>query len=167
MPKYLVVFGTRPEAIKMAPVLRALQDEPQAVTIACSTGQHRELLTQVLSLFQIQPQHELNVMAPNQQLGALTSVLLTELEKVILAERPDRVLVQGDTTTAMVASLAACYQKVPVAHVEAGLRSHNLMEPFPEELNRKIIDSIADVFFAPTELERNDLLREGMLGRAR
>jgi UDP-N-acetylglucosamine 2-epimerase (non-hydrolysing) len=161
MPKYLIVFGTRPEAIKMAPVLRALQDEPQAVTIACSTGQHRELLTQVLSLFQIQPQYELNVMAPNQQLGALTSVLLTELEKVILAERPDRVLVQGDTTTAMVASLAACYQKVPVAHVEAGLRSHNLLEPFPEELNRKVIDSIADIFFAPTEVERHDLLREG------
>ncbi|HEV2401163.1 MAG TPA: UDP-N-acetylglucosamine 2-epimerase (non-hydrolyzing) [Candidatus Sulfotelmatobacter sp.] len=161
MPKFLVVFGTRPEAIKMAPVLRALVGEPQVTAVACSTGQHQEILAQVLSLFDIEPRYNLRVMAPNQQLAALTSVLLTRLEKVMRIERPDRVLVQGDTTTAMVAALAASYQKIPVAHIEAGLRSHNPWEPFPEELNRKLIDVIADMFFAPTTIERNDLLREG------
>jgi UDP-N-acetylglucosamine 2-epimerase len=161
MSKYLVVFGTRPEAIKMAPVLAALQHEPRTVAIACSTGQHREMLSQVLKLFRIEPRYNLQVMSPNQQLAGLTSLLLTELEKVMQAERPDRVLVQGDTTTAMVASLAASYLKIPVAHIEAGLRSHNPLEPFPEELNRKLIDVIADVFFAPTAVERNDLIREG------
>lgn len=161
MLKYLVVFGTRPEAIKMAPVLRALQDEPLVSTVACSTGQHHELLNQVLSLFHIEPRYNLQVMSANQQLARLTSILLTQLEKVMQAERPDRVLVQGDTTTAMVASMAASYLKIPVGHIEAGLRSHNPLEPFPEELNRKIIDVIADMFFAPTNVERNDLLLEG------
>lgn len=162
MSKYLVVFGTRPEAIKMAPVLQALRDDPQNVCVACSTGQHRELLTPFLSLFRIKPEHELQVMSPNQQLTGLTSVLLTNLDQVIRAERPDRVLVQGDTTTAMVAAMAACYSKVPVAHVEAGVRSHNPLEPFPEEMNRKIIDAISDLFFAPTAVEQRHLIREGI-----
>lgn len=162
MSKYLVVFGTRPEAIKMAPILRALADEPLVESVACCTGQHDDLLAPVLSLFQIKPQYNLRVMSPNQQLPGLTSVLLTELEKVIKAERPDWVLVQGDTTTAMVGAMAAAYFKIPVAHVEAGLRSHNPLEPFPEELNRRIIDVMADALFAPTALERNDLLREGV-----
>jgi len=111
MSKYLVVFGTRPEAIKMAPVLQALRADPQNVCVACSTGQHQELLAQVLSLFRIKPRHQLRVMMPNQQLSGLTSLLLASLDQVMRAERPDRVLVQGDTTTAMVASMAACYLK--------------------------------------------------------
>ncbi|HVN19047.1 MAG TPA: UDP-N-acetylglucosamine 2-epimerase (non-hydrolyzing) [Dongiaceae bacterium] len=162
MTKYLVVFGTRPEAVKMAPILRALADEPHVTTIACCTGQHEELLRPVLSLFQITPDYNLRVMSQNQQLSGLTCVLMTELEKVMKTERPDKVLVQGDTTTAMVASMAAAYLKIPVGHIEAGLRSHNMLEPFPEELNRRIIDVIADYFFAPTAMERNDLLREGV-----
>jgi len=165
MPKYLVVFGTRPEAIKMAPVLHALAEDPQATSVACCTGQHRELMAPVLSLFRIQPEYDLRVMTANQQLSRLTCVLLTELERILLLERPDRVLVQGDTTTAMVAAMAASYQKIPVAHIEAGVRSHNPLEPFPEEMNRKIIDVVADLFFAPTQVERNDLLREGISSR--
>jgi|SRR5579859_666584 len=162
MAKYLVVFGTRPEAIKMAPVLQALESEPGAVCVACSTGQHQELLTSVLSLFRIKPHYELNVMSPNQQLSALTSLLLTNLDQVMRAEHPDRVLVQGDTTTAMVASMAAAHLRIPVAHVEAGVRSNNALEPFPEEMNRKIIDVISDVFFAPSTIEQHHLLREGV-----
>lgn len=160
MSKYLVVFGTRPEAIKMAPVLQALGNDPQNVCVTCSTGQHQELLTQVLSLFRIKPDHELMVMSPNQQLAGLTSLLLTSIDQVIRAERPDRVLVQGDTTTAMVAAMAACYSRVPVAHIEAGVRSNNPSEPFPEEVNRKIIDVVSDVFFAPTAVERHHLICE-------
>lgn len=162
MAKYLVVFGTRPEAIKMAPVLRALEDDPQSMCVACCTGQHQEMLTPILSLFDIEPHYHLRVMSVDQQLSGLTSLLLTQLEKVMVAERPDRVLVQGDTTTAMVAAMAACYLKIPVAHVEAGVRSHHPTEPFPEEMNRKVIDVMSDLFFAPTPVERNDLLREGV-----
>lgn len=162
MSRYLVVFGTRPEAIKMAPVLQALRADPQTVCVACSTGQHQELLAQVLSLFRIKPRHQLRVMMPNQQLSGLTSLLLASLDQVMRAERPDRVLVQGDTTTAMVASMAACYLKIPVAHVEAGVRSNNPLEPFPEEMNRKVIDVISDLFFAPTAIEQHHLLREGI-----
>lgn len=161
MAKYLVVFGTRPEAIKMAPVLRAIQQDPRARGVSCNTGQHDELLTPILRLFGIVADYSLRVMSPDQQLSALTSALLTGLDKVLIAEKPDRVLVQGDTTTAMVASLAACYRKIPVSHIEAGLRSHNALEPFPEEINRKLIDDIADTFFSPTGVEMNDLLREG------
>jgi UDP-N-acetylglucosamine 2-epimerase (non-hydrolysing) len=161
MSKYLVVFGTRPEAIKMAPVLQAIEQKPKLRGVSCCTGQHNELLTPILKLFGIVPDYNLRVMSPNQQLAALTSVLLTELEKVFIAEKPDRVLVQGDTTTAMVASLTACYLKIPVSHIEAGLRSHNPLEPFPEEINRRLIDDIADTFFSPTALEMRDLLREG------
>jgi UDP-N-acetylglucosamine 2-epimerase (non-hydrolysing) len=161
MTKYLVVFGTRPEAIKMAPVLRAIEQEQQARGVSCCTGQHDELLTPVLKLFGIVPDYNLRVMSPNQQLPALTSVLLTALERVLTAEKPDRVLVQGDTTTAMAASFTACYLKIPVSHIEAGLRSHNPLEPFPEEINRRLIDDIADTFFPPTAVERSNLLREG------
>jgi len=162
MAKYLVVFGTRPEAIKMAPVLRALKGDPQVTCIACCTGQHEELLTPILSLFRIEPKYQLRVMSVDQQLSGLTSLLLTQLEKVMVTERPDRVLVQGDTTTAMVAAMAACYLKISVAHIEAGVRSHNALEPFPEEMNRKVIDVMSDLFFAPTPVERNHLLLEGV-----
>lgn len=162
MAKYLVVFGTRPEAIKMAPVLRVLEDDPDSICVACCTGQHQELLNPILSLFRIQPDYDLRVMSVDQQLSGLTSLLLTQLEKVMVVERPDRVLVQGDTTTAMVAAMAATYLRIPVAHVEAGVRSHHPTEPFPEEMNRKVIDVMSDLFFAPTAVERNDLLREGV-----
>lgn len=145
----------------MAPVLRAIEQKPQLTGVCCCTGQHDELLTPILKLFGILPDYNLQVMSPNQQLPALTSVLLTELEKVLIAEKPERVLVQGDTTSAMVASLAACYLKIPVSHIEAGLRSHNPLEPFPEEINRRLIDEIADTFFPPTALAMRDLLREG------
>jgi UDP-N-acetylglucosamine 2-epimerase (non-hydrolysing) len=159
--KYLLVFGTRPEAIKMAPVAHALAGDPQADCIVCITGQHEDLLNPVLSLFRIQPHYRLHVMSHNQQLCGLTSILLKELEQVIIEERPDWVVVQGDTTSAMAASMAAFYLKVRVAHVEAGIRSHNQVEPFPEEINRRIIDVIAGLHFAPTILDKYDLIREG------
>jgi UDP-N-acetylglucosamine 2-epimerase (non-hydrolysing) len=159
--KYLFVFGTRPEAIKMAPVLQALERDPQAECVVCVTGQHEELLASVLSLFRISPHYQLRVMSHNQQLCGLTSRLLAELEKVIAIERPDWVLVQGDTTSAMTGAMAGCYSKTPVAHVEAGIRSHSKLEPFPEEVNRKIIDVMSDLHFAPTTLDKHDLVREG------
>jgi len=159
--KYLCVFGTRPEAIKMAPVLQALQNDPLAKCVICVTGQHQELLDSVLSLFNIKPDYHLRVMSHNQQLVSLTARLLTELERVIAIERPDWVLVQGDTTSAMAGAMAGCFSKIPVAHIEAGLRSHNKLEPFPEEVNRKIIDVMADLHFAPTLLDKRDLIAEG------
>ena len=159
--KYLFVFGTRPEAIKMAPVLQALERDPQAECVVCVTGQHEELLASVLSLFRIKPHYQLRAMSHNQQLCGLTSRLLAELEKVIAVERPDWVLVQGDTTSAMAGAMAGCYSKIPVAHIEAGIRSFNKLEPFPEEVNRKIIDVMSDVHFAPTALDKQDLMREG------
>jgi UDP-N-acetylglucosamine 2-epimerase (non-hydrolysing) len=159
--KYFLVFGTRPEAIKMAPIVRALNTEEHAECVVCVTGQHEELVNPVISLFGIRPHYRLRVMSHDQQLCGLTSILLRELSRVIALEQPDWVLVQGDTTSAMAASLAACYGKVRVAHIEAGLRSHNKAEPFPEELNRRIIDVIADLHFAPTTLDKYDLLREG------
>jgi len=159
--KYLFVFGTRPEAIKMAPVLQALERDPQAECVVCVTGQHEELLASVLSLFRIKPHYQLRAMSHNQRLCGLTSRLLAELEKVIAVERPDWVLVQGDTTSAMAGAMAGCYSKIPVAHIEAGIRSFNKLEPFPEEVNRKIIDVMSDVHFAPTALDKQDLMREG------
>jgi UDP-N-acetylglucosamine 2-epimerase (non-hydrolysing) len=159
--KYLLVFGTRPEAIKIASVLRALQNDPQAECVICVTGQHEELLDSVLSLFRIQPDHRLRVMSHDQQLGGLTARLLVELEKVIAQERPDWVLVQGDTTSAIAGAMAACYSKTRLAHIEAGLRSHNKAEPFPEEVNRKIIDVMADLHFAPTTSDQRHLIAEG------
>jgi UDP-N-acetylglucosamine 2-epimerase (non-hydrolysing) len=160
--KYLFVFGTRPEAIKMAPVLQALQSDPQAECVVCVTGQHEELLEPLLSLFRIRPEYRLRVMSSDQQLCGLTARLLVELEKVIAQEKPDWVLVQGDTATAMAGAMAACYSKTRVAHIEAGLRSHNKQEPFPEEVNRKIIDVMSDLHFAPTISDHRHLLAEGV-----
>jgi UDP-N-acetylglucosamine 2-epimerase (non-hydrolysing) len=159
--KYLFVFGTRPEAIKMAPVLQALEADPHTECVVCVTGQHEELLTTVLNLFGINPQYHLHVMSHNQQLGDLTARLLLEVGKVIAKEQPDWVLVQGDTTSAMAAAMAAFYSKIPVAHIEAGIRSHSKSEPFPEEVNRKIIDVMSDLHFAPTLVDKQDLIREG------
>jgi UDP-N-acetylglucosamine 2-epimerase len=161
--KVLVIFGTRPEAIKMAPVVLELRKHaPGIVTRVCVTAQHREMLDQVLELFSIEPDSDLGVMRADQSLADVTQEVLIKLEKVIDKERPDWVLVQGDTTTVMAASLAAYYQKVKIGHVEAGLRSRDKFQPFPEEINRRIADLLADLCFAPTESARRNLLDEGV-----
>jgi UDP-N-acetylglucosamine 2-epimerase (non-hydrolysing) len=161
--KILSVFGTRPEAIKMAPVLAELNKHKDKFTsIVCVTAQHREMLDQVLALFAIQPDYDLGLMQPNQSLAQLTARTLTKLDEVLQQEKPDWVLVQGDTTTVMTAALAAFYHKIKVGHIEAGLRSFDKHQPFPEEINRKIATSLSDLHFAPTELARQNLLREGI-----
>lgn len=160
--KILSIFGTRPEAIKMAPVVAALQNAAGIESVVCVTAQHREMLNQVLELFGIVPHHDLQLMRPNQTLSDLTSRCLTGLDAVLALESPDWVLVQGDTTTAMAGALAAFYRKVKVGHVEAGLRSNDKYQPFPEEINRKIVTQIADLNFAPTEVSRDNLIREGI-----
>ena len=149
--KILVIFGTRPEAIKLFPVVRALAATPGIAVRTCATAQHRALLDQVLAIAGIEPDIDLDLMEPGQSLDRLTARLLTGLGEVMDRERPDRVLVQGDTATAMVGALAGYYRKVPVGHVEAGLRSGNIYQPWPEEVNRRIIAPIADRHFAPTE----------------
>lgn len=160
--KTLTVFGTRPEAIKLAPVLHELQKFSEITSRVCITAQHREMLDQVLKIFEIKPDYDLNLMRPNQSLYQLTSDALVALESVIQRERPDVVITQGDTTTAFVASLAAFYAHIPIARVEAGLRTHNKYSPFPEEINRVLADQIADLHFAPTERAKENLLREGV-----
>jgi UDP-N-acetylglucosamine 2-epimerase (non-hydrolysing) len=161
--KVLCVFGTRPEAIKMAPVVKELQKHSDHIsTVVCVTAQHREMLDQVLSLFCIQPDQDLDIMQDDQSLAELTALALSRLDAVLERERPDWVLAQGDTTTAMVAALAAFYRRIKVGHVEAGLRSGDKFHPFPEEINRKLADSICDLHFAPTEAARQNLLREGV-----
>ena len=160
-PRILVVFGTRPEAIKLFPLIHALRRTDADVRV-CVTGQHREMLDQVLEIARIIPDHDLDLMLPNQSLDMLTSRLLTELGKVMDADRPDRVIVQGDTATAMVGALTAYYRKIPVAHVEAGLRSGNIYHPWPEEVNRKVVGAIADLHFAPTDTARDALIAENV-----
>ncbi len=161
--KVLSIFGTRPEAIKLAPVIKALRARPEEfASRVCVTGQHRELLDQVLRLFDIHPDHDLAVMRPDQSLFYSTARILTELEPVLAREKPDWVLVQGDTTTCFVASLAAFYLRIPVAHVEAGLRSRDLTQPFPEEANRRLADALTTLHFAPTDGARQNLLAEGV-----
>jgi len=160
--KVLVVFGTRPEAIKMAPVVLALQAEPDIDVRLCVTGQHREMLDQVLDLFGLVPDHDLAVMRPDQDLASMTAAILTGLSPVLQQEQPDRVLVHGDTATTLAASLAAYYRQVPVGHVEAGLRTGDIYRPWPEEVNRKVAGAIADLHFAPTAGARDNLLRENV-----
>jgi len=160
--RVLSVFGTRPEAIKMAPVVKALERHAGIDSRVCVTAQHREMLDQVLSLFGITPDHDLNIMRPGQDLTDVTSAVLTGLRDVIRAERPDVVLVHGDTTTTLAASLAAYYERVDVGHVEAGLRTGNIYSPWPEEVNRKLTGAIASHHFAPTERSRDNLLGEGV-----
>lgn len=161
--KILSVFGTRPEAIKMAPVLAELNKHKDKITsIVCVTAQHRQMLDQVLELFAIRPDYDLNIMLPNQSLAQITARALTKLDEVLQQEQPDWMLVQGDTTTVMAASLAAFYHKVKVGHVEAGLRSYDKFQPFPEEINRRIATNLSDLHFAPTEVSRQNLLREGI-----
>nr|WP_233454016.1 UDP-N-acetylglucosamine 2-epimerase (non-hydrolyzing) [Tsuneonella flava] len=160
--KILTVFGTRPEAIKLFPLIHALDADPRFVSRVAVSGQHRGMLDQVLQIADITPHHDLAVMQPNQTLDALTANLLIGLGKVMDQERPDWVIVQGDTATAMAGGLAAYYRQIPVAHVEAGLRSGNIYHPWPEEVNRKIVGSFAALHFAPTQTAANALLRENV-----
>lgn len=160
--KILVIFGTRPEAIKLFPVVAALKADPRFVPVVCVSAQHRQMLDQVLEIAGLVPDHDLDLMKPDQTLDGLTAALLTELGRVMDLEKPDRVIVQGDTATAMAGALAAYYRKVPVDHVEAGLRSGNIYHPWPEEVNRKIIGSIASLHFAPTDVSQGALLAENV-----
>lgn len=159
--RVMTVFGTRPETIKMAPVVKALQACDKIETVVCVTAQHREMLDQVLSAFQITPDFDLNIMKPGQKLSDITARVLQGLQGVIEQVKPDIVLVHGDTTTTFAGALAAYYQQVAVGHVEAGLRTWNKYSPYPEELNRQMVGAIADLHFAPTEQSKENLLREG------
>jgi UDP-N-acetylglucosamine 2-epimerase (non-hydrolysing) len=161
--KILVVIGTRPEAIKMAPVIHALKARPECRTIVCLTGQHREMIEHQLPGLRIRADHELKLMRPNQDLHELTERILHQLGAVLKKERPDWVLVQGDSTTAMAASLAAFFAGVHIGHVEAGLRTRDEHDPFPEEVNRRIADTLAAMHFAPTAQARSNLLDEGVV----
>lgn len=161
--KALCVVGTRPEAIKMAPVISELRNMRSEIeTIVCATGQHREMLDSVLSLFEIVPNYDLDLMRSDQSLANLTASLLLNLRPVIQKEKPDWILVQGDTTTAMAGALLGFYERAKVGHIEAGLRTGDKAHPFPEEINRKIVDHVSDLLFAPTESARENLLREGL-----
>lgn len=163
MLKVMLVFGTRPEAIKMAPLVKEFQKQEDTFqTIVCVTGQHRQMLDQVLQLFDIVPDYDLNIMKQGQDLYDVTARVLTGLRDVLQEARPDVVLVHGDTTTSTAAALAAFYQQIPVGHVEAGLRTHNIYSPWPEEMNRQLTGRIATWHFAPTALSRENLLREAV-----
>ena len=162
VPTVAVVFGTRPEAIKMAPVVRALRADPRLRTVVCVTGQHRQMLDQILATFGITPDADLDVMEPGQTLAGLTARAVTRLDAVLADRRPDLLLVQGDTTTAFAAALTAFYHKVPVGHVEAGLRTGDLYSPWPEEANRQLVTRLAALHFPPTAAARDNLLREGV-----
>lgn len=159
----MLVFGTRPEAIKMAPLIKEFQKYPnQFQTIVCVTGQHREMLDQVLHIFDIHPDYDLNIMKQGQDLYDVTARVLTGMREVLQDARPDLVLVHGDTTTSTAAALAAFYQQIPVGHIEAGLRTHNIYSPWPEEMNRQITGRIATWHFSPTSLSKKNLLSEGI-----
>ena len=160
--RVLSIFGTRPEAVKMAPVVQALAHVPGIDSLVCVTAQHRQMLDQVLSLFNIVPMVDLNLMQPDQNLAYLTADIFTHLEPVLADLKPDWILVQGDTTTAMAASLAAYYRHIHVGHVEAGLRTSDKWQPFPEEINRRLTSVVTDLHFAPTNWARQNLLRENI-----
>ena len=162
MTKLLCIFGTRPEAIKMAPVIRALQATYGQNAQICITGQHREMLDPVLKLFQIKPDYDLNIMQPAQTLAELSSRLLIKLHEILAVAKPERIIVHGDTTTTFIATLSAFYHQISVAHVEAGLRSHQLFSPWPEEANRRLTGVIADCHFAPTPAAAENLKQEGI-----
>ena len=163
MKKIMLVFGTRPEAIKMAPLVKEFQKYPEEFkTIVCVTGQHREMLDQVLHIFDITPDYDLNIMKQGQDLYDVTARVLTGMRDVLKEAQPDAVLVHGDTTTSTASALAAFYQQIPVGHIEAGLRTHNIYSPWPEEMNRLITGRIATYHFSPTPLSRQNLLAEGI-----
>ena len=161
MKKIMLIFGTRPEAIKICPLIQELRRRPSLRTVVCVTAQHRQMLDQVLEAFRIVPDYDLNIMKDRQTLFDLTVNILSAVREVLEKERPDVVLVHGDTSTAFVSSLACFYLGIPVGHVEAGLRTYNLQSPFPEEFNRQAVGIISRYHFAPTPLARSNLLREG------
>ncbi len=160
--RVLSVFGTRPEAVKMAPVVQRLAQTPGVESLVCVTAQHREMLDQVLNLFQINPDFDLNLMRPGQSLAQLAAAVFAHLDPVLERVQPDWVLVQGDTTTVIITALAAYYRRIRVGHVEAGLRTFDKWQPFPEEVNRRVAGVVADLHFAPTERARRNLLQEGV-----
>lgn len=160
--KHLFVFGTRPEAIKMAPLIRTFQEDLSQEVVVCVTGQHREMLDQVLSFFEIQPDYDLELMAPDQTLYDITAKALLGLKPILQKEKPDNIFVQGDTTTAFIGALAGFYEKIKVSHIEAGLRSGDIYSPFPEEGNRKLAGHLASYHFAPTDRAVNNLRNEGI-----
>ena len=163
MKTILLVFGTRPEAIKMAPLVKKLQSEPDKFqTVVCVTAQHRQMLDQVLHIFDITPDYDLNIMQPNQDLYDITARVLVGMRDVLKEVQPDVLLVHGDTTTSTAAALAAFYQQIPVGHVEAGLRTHNIYSPWPEEMNRQITGRITTYHFAPTPLAKSNLIKENV-----
>lgn len=163
MKKVICIFGTRPEAIKMAPVIRELKKYPAKCKVTvCVTAQHRQMLDQVLRMFNLKPDIDLNLMRENQTLDALTANSIKCLSKIIMDKKPDLILVQGDTTTAMAAALAGFYKEIAIGHIEAGLRTHNMYNPFPEEINRKIISILSTYNFAPTEKAKEALIKEGI-----
>lgn len=163
--RIMIVFGTRPEAIKMAPIIEVIRNDPSVYLRVCVTGQHRQMLDQVLQLFDIVPDFDLSLMRPGQTLTELTQNVLSGMQRVFETWRPHLLLVHGDTTTTFASSLAAYYQRIPVAHVEAGLRTGDIYSPWPEEINRRLVGSIAELHFAPTESARSNLLREDIPAR--
>ena len=162
MIKVMSIFGTRPEAIKMAPLVKELESREEIKSIVCVTAQHREMLDQVLETFEIVPDYDLNIMKKGQTLSDITSRALKGLEDVIIESKPDIVLVHGDTTTTFAGALAAFYNQVAIGHVEAGLRTYNKYSPYPEEMNRQMVDCMTDLFFAPTELSKQNLLNQNI-----
>lgn len=161
--KVLFVFGTRPEAIKMCPLVNRIAEERSMEGVVCVSGQHREMLDQVLDIFRVKVDYDLDIMMPNQTLGMITTKILTGIENVLDKEKPDIVLVHGDTTTSFAAALAAFYQQIPVGHVEAGLRTYDKYSPFPEEMNRNLTGKLASLHFAPTEGNKRNLAKENIL----
>ena len=162
MIKVMTIFGTRPEAIKMAPLVKELESRKEIESIVCVTAQHREMLDQVLNIFNIKPDYDLNIMKQGQTLSEITSRVLLGLEEVIQKEKPNIILVHGDTTTTFAGALAAFYNKVDIGHVEAGLRTYDKYSPFPEEANRIMVDRICDMYFAPTNVSKDNLLKENI-----
>ena len=160
--RVLSIFGTRPEAVKMAPVVQALARTPGVTPMVCVTAQHRQMLDQVLGLFEIQPDVDLNLMQPDQDLASLSAAIMSHLDPVLAKLKPDWILVQGDTTTVMASSIIAFYRRIRVGHVEAGLRTNDKWQPFPEEINRRLASVVTDLHFAPTEWARQNLLRENI-----
>lgn len=160
MKKVMLIFGTRPEAIKMCPLVHALELHPAFETVVCVTGQHRQMLDQILECFHVEPKYDLSIMQAKQTLFDVTISILQKLRVILEAEKPDVVLVHGDTSTAFVTALSCFYMQIPVGHVEAGLRTYDLQSPFPEEFNRQAVDLVARFYFAPTEESRQNLLRE-------
>ncbi len=161
MKKVMMFFGTRPEAIKMCPLALELQKHSEFETVVCVTGQHRQMLDQILECFHIEPKYDMSIMRPNQTLFDVTADILTRMKDILEAEKPDVALVHGDTTTAFAAALSCFYLHIPVGHVEAGLRTYDMYSPFPEEFNRQAVDLITRFYFAPTEKSRQNLLKEG------